>query len=157
VGECFFWYRVVRDQRPLNGCVCVCVRACVLCASCGMSHTIPADASRCESDLIIGVHSTCCAYSGQPARHNFCACRQRPLHYNLLIVMVFLVIESIQDRVRFQDLRRLRSGDGHRCRIALAVPSHNAACRRSRCDGRSLLTRNYCKVCILPGRQSRPI
>ena len=28
VGECFFWYRptqVVPDQRPLNGCVCVCV------------------------------------------------------------------------------------------------------------------------------------
>ena len=28
VGECFFWYRptrVVSDQRPLNGCVCVCV------------------------------------------------------------------------------------------------------------------------------------
>jgi len=27
VGECFFWYRptrVVPDQRPLNGCVCVC-------------------------------------------------------------------------------------------------------------------------------------
>jgi len=26
VGECFFWYRptrVVLDQRPLNGCVCV--------------------------------------------------------------------------------------------------------------------------------------
>jgi len=26
VGECFFWYRptrVVPDQRPLNGCVCV--------------------------------------------------------------------------------------------------------------------------------------
>ena len=25
-GECFFWYRptrVVPDQRPLNGCVCV--------------------------------------------------------------------------------------------------------------------------------------
>ena len=32
MGECFFWYRptqVVPDQRPLNGCVCVCVRACV--------------------------------------------------------------------------------------------------------------------------------
>ena len=100
--------------------------------SCGMSHTIPADASRCESDLFIGVHSTCCAYSGQPARRNFCACRQRPLqeervgfaspntsHYNLLIVMVCLVIDAIQDRVRFQDLQRLRSGDGHRCRIAL--------------------------------------
>jgi len=30
VGECFFWYqptRVVPDQRPLNGCVCVCVSA----------------------------------------------------------------------------------------------------------------------------------
>ena len=29
VGECFFWYRptrVVPDQRPLNGCVCVCCR-----------------------------------------------------------------------------------------------------------------------------------
>jgi len=29
VGECFFWYwrtRVVADQGPLNGCVCVCVR-----------------------------------------------------------------------------------------------------------------------------------
>ena len=29
VGECFFWYRptrVVPDKRPLNGCVCVCVR-----------------------------------------------------------------------------------------------------------------------------------
>jgi len=28
VGECFFWYwptRVVPDQRPLNGCVCVVV------------------------------------------------------------------------------------------------------------------------------------
>jgi len=25
VGECFFWYRVVPDNRPLNGCVCVCV------------------------------------------------------------------------------------------------------------------------------------
>jgi len=28
VGECFFWYRptrVVPDQRPLNGCVCVCL------------------------------------------------------------------------------------------------------------------------------------
>ena len=28
VGECFFWYRptrVVLDQLPLNGCVCVCV------------------------------------------------------------------------------------------------------------------------------------
>ena len=28
VGECFFWYRptrVVPNQRPLNGCVCVCV------------------------------------------------------------------------------------------------------------------------------------
>ena len=27
VGECFFWYRptrVVPDQQPLNGCVCVC-------------------------------------------------------------------------------------------------------------------------------------
>jgi len=32
VGECFFWYRptrVVPDQRPLNGCVCVCVHACL--------------------------------------------------------------------------------------------------------------------------------
>jgi len=32
VGECFFWYRptlVVPDKRPLNGCVCVCVHACV--------------------------------------------------------------------------------------------------------------------------------
>ena len=34
VRGCFFWYRptrVVSDQRPLNGCVCVCVRvrACV--------------------------------------------------------------------------------------------------------------------------------
>jgi len=30
VGECFFWYRptrVVPDQRPLNGCVCLCVCA----------------------------------------------------------------------------------------------------------------------------------
>ena len=30
VGECFFWYRptrVVPDQRPLNGCVCVVVWA----------------------------------------------------------------------------------------------------------------------------------
>jgi len=30
VGECFFWYRptrVVPDQRPLNGPVCVCVHA----------------------------------------------------------------------------------------------------------------------------------
>jgi len=28
VGECFFWYRparVVPDQKPLNGCVCLCV------------------------------------------------------------------------------------------------------------------------------------
>ena len=28
MGECFFWYwptRVVPDQRPLNGCVCVCM------------------------------------------------------------------------------------------------------------------------------------
>ena len=28
VDECFFWYlstRVVPDQRPLNGCACVCV------------------------------------------------------------------------------------------------------------------------------------
>ena len=41
VGECFFWYRptrVVPDQRPLNGCVCVCVfswpyiaKICVFC------------------------------------------------------------------------------------------------------------------------------
>ena len=36
VGECFFWYwptRVVPDQRPLNGCVCVSVscRACFNC------------------------------------------------------------------------------------------------------------------------------
>jgi len=32
LSERFFWYRptrVVPDQRPLNGCVCVCVRACV--------------------------------------------------------------------------------------------------------------------------------
>ena len=35
MGECFYWYRptrVVLDQGPLNGCVCVCVcaaRACV--------------------------------------------------------------------------------------------------------------------------------
>ena len=32
VGECFFWYRptrVVPDQWPLNGCVCVCVNATV--------------------------------------------------------------------------------------------------------------------------------
>jgi len=32
VGECFFCYRptwVVPDKRPLNGCVCACVRACV--------------------------------------------------------------------------------------------------------------------------------
>jgi len=31
VGDCFFWYRptlVVPDQRPLNGCVRVRVRAC---------------------------------------------------------------------------------------------------------------------------------
>ena len=31
VGECLFWYwptRVVRDQRPLNGCVWVCVCGC---------------------------------------------------------------------------------------------------------------------------------
>jgi len=31
VGDCFFWYwptRVVPDQRPLNGCVCVCEREC---------------------------------------------------------------------------------------------------------------------------------
>ena len=47
-------------------------------------------------------------------------CLTNTSHYNLLIVMVFLVIEAIQDRVRFQDLRRSRSGDGHRCRIALA-------------------------------------
>ena len=29
MGECFFWYQptwVVPDQRPLNGCVYVCVR-----------------------------------------------------------------------------------------------------------------------------------
>ena len=28
VSGCFFWYRptrVVLDQRPLNGCVCVCI------------------------------------------------------------------------------------------------------------------------------------
>ena len=33
VGECFFWYRptrVVLDQRPLNGCVCVCYFIVVL-------------------------------------------------------------------------------------------------------------------------------
>jgi len=35
VGECFFWYRptrVVPDQRPLNGCVyvCVCVCGCIV-------------------------------------------------------------------------------------------------------------------------------
>ena len=32
MGECFFCYRptwVVPDKRPLNGCVCACVRACV--------------------------------------------------------------------------------------------------------------------------------
>ena len=31
VGECFFWYwptRVVSDKRPLNVCVCLCVRNC---------------------------------------------------------------------------------------------------------------------------------
>ena len=31
MSECFFWYRptrVVRDKRPLNGCVCVCVCVC---------------------------------------------------------------------------------------------------------------------------------
>ena len=32
VGECFFWCpvtQVVRDKRPLNGCVCVCVCVCL--------------------------------------------------------------------------------------------------------------------------------
>ena len=43
------------------------------------------------------------------------------------------------------------------CVCLVTMPSHNAARRRSRCDGRSLLTRNYSKVRILPGRQSRPI
>ena len=34
VGECFSWYRptrVVPDQRPLNGCVCVCGGVCCIC------------------------------------------------------------------------------------------------------------------------------
>jgi len=34
VGECFFWYRptrVVPDQRPLNGCVYVCVFYYMMC------------------------------------------------------------------------------------------------------------------------------
>ena len=42
MGECFFWYRptrVVRDKRPLNGCVCVrvcvCVCVCVRVCVCG--------------------------------------------------------------------------------------------------------------------------
>ena len=33
MGEYFFWYRptwAVPDKRPLNGCVCVCVRMYVL-------------------------------------------------------------------------------------------------------------------------------
>ena len=37
VDECFFWYRptrVVPDQGPLNGCVCVRVRACVRACVC---------------------------------------------------------------------------------------------------------------------------
>ena len=32
MGECFFWYWptwVVQYKRPLNVCVCACVRACV--------------------------------------------------------------------------------------------------------------------------------
>jgi len=48
-------------------------------------------------------------------------CLTNTSHYNLLIVMVFLAIDAIQELVRFQDLRRLWSGDRHRCRIALAV------------------------------------
>ena len=39
----------------------------------------------------------------------------------------------------------------------LALPSHDLAHRRLRCDGRSSFNRNYSGVRILPGRQSSPI
>jgi len=41
--------------------------------------------------------------------------------------------------------------------ITFWVPSHESARRRSRWEGRLLLTRSYWSVHILPGRQSRPI
>jgi len=56
-----------------------------------------------------------------------------------------------------QVLRRLGSGDGQRRRIPLGVPSHKPARRRPRHDGRSLPTRSYGSVRILPRRQSSPI
>ena len=39
----------------------------------------------------------------------------------------------------------------------LALPSHDLAHRRLRCDGRSSFNRNYSGVRILPGRQRSPI
>ena len=43
MSECFFWYRptrVVPDKRPLNGCVCVCMRVCV-CVTTILHHPAP--------------------------------------------------------------------------------------------------------------------
>ena len=53
VGECFFWYqptRVVPDERPLNGCVCVCHSH--------NEHTDRPFHSVCKNNSICAMHVT---------------------------------------------------------------------------------------------------
>ena len=58
VGECFFWYRptrVVPEQRPLNGCVCVCVLRMTTTQLCSILNDIMS--SIIHATLIITVSS----------------------------------------------------------------------------------------------------
>ena len=60
MGECFFWYRptqVVPDQRPLNGCVCVCV-----CPSVRLSRTGVVGKRLDGSSRLLMMTTTLCQY-----------------------------------------------------------------------------------------------
>ena len=66
MGECFFWYRptrVILDQRPLNGCVCVrcvctvCVCVCVcVCKNDNFYASVFTVIVSCYSCSVHGIH-----------------------------------------------------------------------------------------------------
>ena len=109
MGECFFWYRptrVVPDQRPLNGCVCVRVCVCVcVCVYVVVSSSIHPSIHRPMSSYFDGllfhvadVYRTCtkvrCSSAAVFSRRNYApkSLPQSRLACNVLIPIFLLAL-----------------------------------------------------------------